>query len=135
MPSTRVEDFRLEDWLPYWLSADDLIAGLAALAVLVACLAIWQALRGREAFERRFARIAQHRRNLRRNAIETRPSRPRMTAATVMQAVVVRLDLLRRNMHRTRACCWRGPGSDRVRRWSATCSRACRCRSSSASPF
>jgi hypothetical protein len=36
MGSTRVEDFRLEAWLPYWLSADDLIAGLAAMAILVA---------------------------------------------------------------------------------------------------
>src|SRR3954471_8822158 len=95
MASTRVEDFRLGAWLPYWLSVDDLIAFLAALAVLVAFIAIWQALRGREAFERRFARIAQHRRNLRQAAIETRPSRPRMTAATVMRAVVTRLNLLR----------------------------------------
>jgi len=46
MGSTRVEDFRLEAWLPYWLSADDLIAGLAALAVLVTLVAIWLALRG-----------------------------------------------------------------------------------------
>ena len=61
MGSTRVEDFRLEAWLPYWLSVDDLIAVLAALAVLVAFVAVWQALRGRKPFERRFARIAQHR--------------------------------------------------------------------------
>jgi tight adherence protein C len=95
MPSTRVEDFRLEDWLPYWLSADDLIAGLASLAVLVAFVAMWQALRGREAFERRFARIAQQRQNLRQAAVDTRPSRQRMTAARLMSAVVIRLDLLR----------------------------------------
>ena len=44
--STRVEDFRLEDWLPYWISADDLIAALAALAMLVAFVAVYQALRG-----------------------------------------------------------------------------------------
>ena len=31
MTSTRVEDFKLEDWLPYWLSPNDLIAFLAAL--------------------------------------------------------------------------------------------------------
>jgi tight adherence protein C len=95
MASTRVEDFRLEDWLPYWLSADDLIAGLAAIAVLVAFVAVWQALRGRAALERRFARIVQHRRDLRQNAVETRPSRPQLTAATLMRAVVSRLNLLR----------------------------------------
>ena len=71
MLSTRVEDFRLEDWLPYWLSADELIAGLASLAVLVAFVAVWQALRGQSgAFERRFARIAAQRESLRQAALE-----------------------------------------------------------------
>jgi tight adherence protein C len=95
MHSTRVEDFRFEDWLPYWLSIDDLIAGLAALAVSVACLAIWHALRGRNPFERRYARIAEQRLSLRRAALETKPSRPRLTAAGVMSSVVKRLNLLR----------------------------------------
>ena len=95
MRSTRVEDFRLEDWLPYWLSADDLIAGLAALAVLVALVAIWQALRGPDAFDRRFARIAMQRQGLREAALGTRPPRPRMTAAGLMSAAVTRLNLLR----------------------------------------
>jgi tight adherence protein C len=95
MLSTRVEDFRLEDWLPYWLSADELIAGLASLAVLVAFIAVWQALRGREAFERRFARIAMQRQGLRQAAVGTRPSRERMTAARFMSVVVTRLNLLR----------------------------------------
>ena len=36
MNGNRVSDFRLEDWLPYWLSPNDLIAFLAAGAVLVA---------------------------------------------------------------------------------------------------
>jgi tight adherence protein C len=95
MPSTRIEDFRPQDWLPYWLSIDDAIAGLAALAVLVACVAVWQALRGREAFERRFARVVQQRRNLRQVALATRPSRPRTTAASLMSMIVTRLNLLR----------------------------------------
>ena len=102
MPSTRVENFRLEDWLPYWLSVDDLIAALAALAVLVAFVAVWQALRGRDAFERRFARIAMQRQSLRQTAVETRPSRPQMTAANLMNAVVKRLNLLR-SQHAQRA--------------------------------
>ena len=58
-------DFRLEDWLPYWLSAGDVIAGLAALAVLLLFVAVWQALRGRGAFDRRLARIALQREGLR----------------------------------------------------------------------
>src|SRR4051794_40345288 len=95
MGSTRVEDFRLEAWLPYWLSVDDLIAALAALAVLVALVAIWLALRGPDAFDRRFARIAMQRHGLREAAIGTRPPRPRMTAAGLMSATVIRLNLLR----------------------------------------
>ncbi|MGD9615969.1 MAG: type II secretion system F family protein [Alphaproteobacteria bacterium] len=95
MPSTRVEDFRLQDWLPYWLGADDLIAGLAALAMLVAAIAVWQALRGPNAFERRFAAIAATRQGLRQAALNTRSSRPRPTPATMMSAVVIRFNLLR----------------------------------------
>jgi tight adherence protein C len=96
MQSTRVEDFRLEDWLPYWLSADQLIAGLAALAVLVACLAIWQALSGRNPFERRYTEIAQRRDSLRQAALDTkRRGRQPVTAASLMNAIVTRLNLLR----------------------------------------
>ena len=95
MHSTRVEDFRLEDWLPYWLSADELIAALAAVAVLVACIAVWQALRTRNPFERRFAKISEQREKLRRSALDAERSRSRITAAGVMSAVVTRFDLLR----------------------------------------
>jgi tight adherence protein C len=103
MGSTRVEDFRLEAWLPYWLSADDSIAALAGLAVLVALVAIWQALRGPDAFDRRFARIAMQRYGLREAAIGPRSPRPRMTAAGLMTATVTRLDLLRsRHAHAAR---------------------------------
>jgi tight adherence protein C len=95
MHSTRVEDFRLEAWLPYWLSADDLIAGLAAMAILVALVAVGLALRGPDAFDRRFARIAMQRHSLREAAVGTPPPRPRMTAAGLMSETVTRLNLLR----------------------------------------
>jgi tight adherence protein C len=95
MQSTRVADFELEDWLPYWLSADDLIAGLAALAVLIASIAVWQALRGRNPFERRYTQISQRRENLRQAALDTKRSRQRMSAAGLMSEVVTRLNLLR----------------------------------------
>ena len=95
MHSTRVEDFRPEDWLPLWLSADDLIAALAALAILVAWLAVWPTLRGGDPFDRRFALIARRREDLRQAALDTRPSRQRMMAAGLMSEVVTRLNLLR----------------------------------------
>src|SRR5678816_3587679 len=95
MHSTRVEDFRLEDWLPYWISPDDLIAGLAALAVLIAVLAVFQALRGSNPFERRYSQIAQRRENLRSVALEPRRGRQKMSAASFMSEVVTRLNLLR----------------------------------------
>src|SRR5215204_1027448 len=95
MHSTRVEDFKFEEWLPYWISPDQVIAGLAALAVLVACLAVFQALRGRNPFERRYEQIAQRRESLRAVALDPRRARERMTAAGLMNEVVTRLNLLR----------------------------------------
>ena len=95
MHSNRVADFKLEDWLPAWLAPSDLIAFLAALAVLVACLAIWQALRGRNPFERRYSQIAMRREVLRQTALNPRRQRQRMTAAGLMNDVVKRLNLLR----------------------------------------
>lgn len=95
MTSTRIEDFRLGDWLPYWLSPDQLIASLAALAVLVALLAVWQGLRPRDPFARRYAKIAERRQDLRRAALDPQHARWRLTVAGAMQEVVLRLDLLR----------------------------------------
>jgi hypothetical protein len=70
MTSTRVEDFKLEDWLPFWISPDDLIAFLAACAVLIAFIAIWQALRPTNPFDRRYSQIVQRREGLRHAAPE-----------------------------------------------------------------
>jgi tight adherence protein C len=96
MESTKVEDFKLEDWLPYWISPNDLIAVLAALAVLVACLAIWQALRAPDPFERRFSQVAQRKEGLRQEVLDSkRRTRQRMTAAGAMSDVVNRFNLLR----------------------------------------
>ena len=96
MTSTRVEDFKLEDWLPYWISPNDLIAFLAAMAVLVAFLAIWQALRAPDPFQRRYSQVMQRREGLRQEALESkRRTRTRMTAAGAMSDVVTRLNLLR----------------------------------------
>lgn len=95
MISTRVSDFRLEDWLPVWLSPDLLIAGLAALAVVVAFFAVWQAMRGQDPFERRYTQIIQRRHSLRQLALDTRRDRTPRAAAGVMRQVVMRLNLLR----------------------------------------
>jgi len=96
MTSTRVEDFKLEDWLPYWISPNDLIAFLAAMAVLVAFLAIWQALRAPDPFQRRYSQVMQRREGLRQGALDSkRRTRQRMTAAGAMSDVVTRLNLLR----------------------------------------
>jgi tight adherence protein C len=96
MPSNRVEDFKLEDWLPAWLSPDQFISGLAAIAVLLAFLAVWQAMRGRDPFARRYSQIVQRREGLREVALGT-PRRGRQQVATegMMRAVVGRLNLLR----------------------------------------
>jgi tight adherence protein C len=95
MTSTRIEDFKLENWLPYWLSPNDLIAFLAAAAVVVAFLAVWQALRPQDPFARRYLQVVQRREALRQEMVDTKRTRQRLTAAGVMSNVVTRLDLLR----------------------------------------
>ena len=82
MTSTRVEDFKLEDWLPYWISPTDLIAFLAALAVLVAILAIWQALRVPDPFQRRYTQVMARKEGLRQEVLDSkRRTRQRVSAA------------------------------------------------------
>jgi tight adherence protein C len=93
--STRVQDFRLEDWLPHWLSPDLFIASLTALAVFVVFLAIWQALLPATPFDRRYSQVLQRREGLRQTAIDPRRARRQMTAAGAMSNVVRRLNLLR----------------------------------------
>ncbi len=96
MTSNRVEDFKLEDWLPYWINPNDLIALFAALAVLVAFLAIWQALRPADPFQRRYSQVMQRREGLRQEVLDAqRRTRQRVTAAGAMSDVVTRLNLLR----------------------------------------
>lgn len=95
MPSNKVTDFKLEDWLPSWLSPDQLIAALAALAVMVAFLAVWQALRARDPFARRYAEILQRRESLRQVALNVTRSRRETATSGAMQQVLARLNLLR----------------------------------------
>ena len=96
MTSTRVEDFKLEDWLPYWINPNDLIALLAALAVFVAFLAIWQALRPADPFARRYTQVMARREGLRQEVIDSnRRTRQRVSAAGAMSNVVTRLNLVR----------------------------------------
>src|SRR5437588_1791501 len=95
MTSTRIEDFRLEDWLPYWLSPNDLIGLLAGMAVLIAFAALWQALRGPDPYARRYLEILQRRESLRREMLDVKRGRQRVSASSLMTEVVTRLDLLR----------------------------------------
>jgi tight adherence protein C len=95
MTSTRVEDFRLEDWLPYGVNPNDLIALLAALAVLVAFLAVWQALRGADPFQRRYSEVMQRRESMRQTMVDTKRTRQRVSTAGLMSDVVTRLNLVR----------------------------------------
>jgi tight adherence protein C len=100
--NTRVADFRLQDWLPYWLTVDDLIAALAALAVLVALIGVYNALRAHNPFERRFAQIAQRKESLRKQALDTGRTRRRIESGSLMSEAVKRLNLLRSH-HATEA--------------------------------
>jgi tight adherence protein C len=95
MRSTRLQDFQIEDWLPWGMGLDDAIVLLAALAVLATVLALWQVMRPNTSFERRFEQIVEGKERLRQNLLATRRGRPRLTPAGLMRQAVTRLNLLR----------------------------------------
>jgi tight adherence protein C len=95
MRSTRLQDFWIEDWLPFGLGLDDAIVALATLAVLVAVLALWQVMRPSTSFERRLEQVVEGKERLRQNLLATRRGRPRLTPAGLMRQAVTRLNLLR----------------------------------------
>lgn len=86
---------RLQGLIPTGAVLDDLIAALAALAMLASLFAVWQALRPHTAFERRFAQIVDRRESLRRSALAARHRRQRINAVDWMHQAVGRLNLLR----------------------------------------
>ena len=84
--------------------------------MFIAALAVFQALRGTNPFERRYAMVAQRRESLRAVALEPRRGRQRMSTAGLMNEVVTRLNLLRiAATPTTRACCWPRPACARTR--------------------
>jgi tight adherence protein C len=95
MRSTRLQDFQIADWLPAGVSLDDAIVVLASLAVLVMVFAVWQALRPKSLFERRFEQIVQRKEQLRQTAIANRRSPHRRGPVGLMREAVTRLNLLR----------------------------------------
>ncbi len=90
-----IQDFRFSDLLPRNMRPEDLIPLLAGLAMLAVCFAVWNALRVSRSYERRFAQVVQRRDSLRQDAIATRSSRQRLTAAGFMSEAVKRLNLMR----------------------------------------
>jgi tight adherence protein C len=95
MRSTRLQDFQIADWLPPGVGLDDVIVMLAALAVLIMLIAMWQAFRPHTSFERRFGQIIQSKETLRQTALATRRGRQRRSPVGLMREAVTRLNLLR----------------------------------------
>lgn len=102
--STRVADFKLEDWLPAGVTPDGLIATLAAITMLIVVYAVWLALRPRNPFERRFAEITERKDELRRQTLgpQRRNRNQQYFTQNLMSDVVQRLNLLR-STHATEA--------------------------------
>jgi tight adherence protein C len=96
------DKFELDRYLPYGVSVADVIALLAALAVLAAVFAVWNALRSSSPFERRFADIAHRKESLRQSALASRRQREQLTPAGLMHEAVKRMNLLR-SKHATEA--------------------------------
>lgn len=95
MTNYSLQTFNFADWLPAGVSPSDFIAGLAGLAVIVTCLAMWQALRGKSPFERRFEQIVHRKQGLREQALARQSRSRRPTAVGWMSMAVNRLNLLR----------------------------------------
>jgi tight adherence protein C len=95
MTSTRVADFRIEDWLPPGITAEDVIVAAAGLAALLLALAVLSAFTGDSPFERRLAHIAQGKEDLRRKALAAAPRKKRASPVGAMRTLVTRLNLLR----------------------------------------
>jgi tight adherence protein C len=93
--STRLQDFRIADWLPPGVTLDDAIVALAALAVMAMFFAMWQAFRPHSSFERRLEEIVQRKETLRQTALATRRGRHRRNPVGLMREAVTRLNLLR----------------------------------------
>jgi len=95
MSAMPVSGFQLEYWLPAGLGLDDLIALTAGLAVVVTFFAMWQAFRGNSSLSRRLTQIADKKEAMRQVAIASKHQRQRLTPASMMRDLVMRLDLLR----------------------------------------
>jgi tight adherence protein C len=102
MSDIALSESGLRAWLPTGAALDDLIAALAALAMLASLVAVWQALRPHTSFERRLAQIIERRASLRRSALAAHRQRKRLTTADWMHQAVARLNLLR-SRHATEA--------------------------------
>ena len=98
----KLHDFAITDWLPAGVSPEEAISVLAGLATLVTILAMWQVLRPSNAFERRLDGVMHRKETLRQGILATRRGRQRLTAASVMNQTVTRLNLLR-SKHGTEA--------------------------------
>jgi len=95
MISLKPQDLHIADWLPAGIGLDDAIAGLAALAMLTTLVAMWHALRPKNAFERRLEQVVERKETLRRQALAARTRRQSRRPIGLMRAAVTRLDLLR----------------------------------------
>ena len=91
-----------DDFLPFGLHLNDVIALMAGLAVFATFFAVWQALRANTSFERRLATIADKKEAMRLAALATRRQRVQLTPASLIRELVTRLNLLRSH-HATEA--------------------------------
>ncbi|HYM72156.1 MAG TPA: type II secretion system F family protein [Stellaceae bacterium] len=102
MSSMPVGSTRFEDFLPFGLGLNDVVALTAGLAVVTTFFAVWQALRANTSFERRLTQIVDKKEAMRQAALASRRQRQRMTPAGMMREMVTRLNLLR-SQHATEA--------------------------------
>jgi tight adherence protein C len=95
MSNMPVASFHIETWLPAGVGMDDVISATAGLAMVATFFAVWYALLGNSALERRLAHIADRKEAMRQTAIAAKRQRERLTPAGLMRDAAMRLNLLR----------------------------------------
>lgn len=96
----RPADIHIEDWIPFELSIDTAVSFMAAAAVLVVIVALWDAFLLDTSFERRLRDMKDRRDNLRRAQLNARSARPGLNSgqrksAGLMHNVVRQFNLLK----------------------------------------
>ena len=86
---------KLAQMLPFGLTVEDVVSMLAAIAVFIAVVAVWQALKIGDPLQKRLRSIKHRQEHLRGKLMEPKRNRTRTPTTGAMHSLVGRMNLLR----------------------------------------